>query len=85
MCNQKAEMEQKTPFVHSGDRIFEIRIEGHLDSRWSDWLEGLDFTLFDNGETILTGAIADQAALMGILGKLHRLNLAILSVNKLDR
>ncbi len=78
-------MEQNPPFVQTADSIFEIRIKGYLDNRWSEWLEGLDFTLFDNGETILTGTIVDQAALMGILGKLHRLNLAILSVNKLDR
>ncbi len=78
-------MEQNTPFIHKAESIFEIRIKGHIDSRWSEWLEGLDFTLFDNGETMLTGTIVDQAALMGILTKLHRLNLAILSVNKLTR
>ncbi len=77
--------EQKTPFAYAGDRIFEIRVKGHLDNRWSEYLEGLEFTPFENGETILTGSIVDQAALMGILGKLHRLNLAILSVNKLDK
>ncbi len=78
-------MEQKNPFVPKADNIFAIRIKGYLDSRWSEWLEGLDFTLFDNGETILTGTIVDQSALMGILSKLHRLNLAILSFNKLDK
>ncbi len=76
--------EQKTPVVYAADRIFEIRIKGHLDSRWSEWLDGLEFNLFDNGEMSLTGTIVDQAALMGILNKLYCLNLAILSVNKLD-
>ncbi len=78
-------MEQKTPSAYTGDGIFEIRIKGHLDSRWSEWLDGLEFTLFDNGEMILTGTIVDQAALMGILGKLYHLNLAILSVNKINK
>ncbi len=78
-------MEQKNPSAYAGDGIFEIRIKGHLDSRWSEWLDGLEFTLFDNGEMILTGTIVDQAALMGILGKLYHLNLAILSVNKVNK
>ena len=78
-------MEQNSPSVHAGGGIFEIRIKGHLDSRWSDWLDGLDVKLLENGEMILSGAIVDQAALMGILSKLYRLNLAILSVNKVNK
>jgi hypothetical protein len=62
---------------------FEIHVKGHLDESWSDWLEGLDVTLLENGEMILTGHIGDQAALMGILNKLYGLNLAILSVNEI--
>lgn len=77
-------MEPNTPFVHAGGGIFEIRIKGHLDSRWSEWLDGLEMKLLENGEMILSGAIVDQASLMGILSKLYRLNLAILSVNKVN-
>ena len=63
-------------------RYFEIHVRGHLDDSWSDWLEGLEVTLLENGEMILTGQIGDQAALMGILNKLYGLNLTLLSVNK---
>ncbi len=78
-------MEQNIPSIQTGGGIFEIRIKGHLDSRWSEWLDGLDVVLLENGEMILSGVIVDQAALMGILGKLYRLNLAILSVNKVNK
>ena len=61
---------------------FEIHVRGHLDESWSDWLEGLEVKLLDNGEMILFGHICDQAALMGILNKLYRLNLTLLSVSK---
>ena len=70
---------------HSGGGFFEIRVKGHLSDTWSDWLEGLAMTLCDNGEMILTGNIVDQAALLGILNKLNRLNLTLLSVTKVDQ
>jgi hypothetical protein len=61
---------------------FEIHVKGQLDESWSDWLEGLEVKLLDNGEMILSGHIGDQAALVGILNKLYRLNLTLLSVSK---
>ena len=64
---------------------FEIRIKGHLDESWSDWLESLKMELLDNGEMILSGHIRDQAALMGILNKLYSLNLIILSVSEVNQ
>jgi hypothetical protein len=69
----------------SGEKIFEIHINGQLDSRWSGWFEGLEMKSLDNGEMALFGPIADQAALMGILDKLSRLNLAIVSVNEVKK
>jgi hypothetical protein len=66
----------------SGQKIFEIHVRGQLEERWSEWLEGLEMKLLDNGEMILYGPIVDQAALMGVLNKLSRLNLALLSVNE---
>lgn len=66
-------------------RLFEIRVKGHLDSQWSDWLEGLEVKLLDNGEMILCGPIVDQAALMGVLNKLARLNLGLISVKEINR
>ena len=67
----------------SGGRFFEIHVKGQLDSRWSEWLEGLEVKLLENGEMILWGPIVDQAALMGVLNKLSHLNLALLSVNEM--
>jgi hypothetical protein len=63
-------------------RCYEICIGSRLDSSWSDWFEGLD--MFPSGEnwTILCGRVADQAALLGILNKLCRLNLPLVSVNE---
>jgi hypothetical protein len=65
--------------------LFEIHVKGHLDDSWSDWLEGLEVMLLDNGEMILSGAIKDQAALMGTLNKLYGLNLTLLSLSKVDQ
>ncbi len=65
--------------------FFEIHVQGHLDSTWSDWLEGLEVRLLDNGEMVLYGPSPDQAALLGVLNKLGHLNLALLSVNQADR
>jgi hypothetical protein len=64
---------------------FEIHVKGQLDQSWSEWLEGLEVKLLDNGEMILFGHIGDQAALMGILNKLYRLNLALLSVSEVNQ
>ena len=66
-------------------KLFEIRIKGHLTDQWSEWLDGLDMRPGDNGETILTGVIVDQAALLGILNKLNRLNLALVSVKEIEQ
>jgi hypothetical protein len=66
--------------THAG--FFEIHVKGHLDSSWVDWLEGLEIKLLDNGEMVLSGNIEDQAALMGVLNKLYRLNLTLLSLNQ---
>ena len=62
--------------------LYEIRIKGHLDNRWADWFEGLTITLEDNGETLLTGPVADQAALHGLLRKVRDLGMPLLSVTR---
>jgi len=59
----------------------EIRVKGQIDEHWSDWFEGLTITHTDQGETVLTGPIADQAALHGLLARLRDLCLPIVSVN----
>jgi hypothetical protein len=68
----------------AGCCLIEIRVKGQLSDQWRDWFENLDIRLLENGEMILSGAIPDQAALMGILNKINRLNLTLLSVNKVS-
>lgn len=63
--------------------LYEIRIEGHLDPRWSDWLDGVAITLLDSDETLLSGTLADQAALHGLLAKIRDMNLKLISVRRI--
>ena len=83
--NKKNENKPNQSIPTSGTQIrfYEIRVKGQLDESWSDWLEGLEVKLLDNDEMILSGCIADQAALMGVLNKLYGLNLTLLSVNEI--
>ena len=62
--------------------MHEIRVQGRLDDRWADWLEGLALTREDDGTTTLTGPLADQAALHGVLNTIRDLNLPIVSVRR---
>jgi hypothetical protein len=59
----------------------EIRVKGQIDEHWSEWFEDLMLRTTDQDETILTGDVADQAALNGLLAKLRDLGLALLSVD----
>lgn len=68
-----------------GCRLIEIRVKGQLGDQWQDWFENLDLKLIENDEMVLCGAVPDQAALMGILNKLNRLNLTLLSVNEVSQ
>ncbi len=63
----------------------EIRIKGTLKEDWSDWLEGLIISNQANGETILNGKMPDQAALVGLLNRIHGLNLQLLSFSQADK
>ena len=63
--------------------IYQIRIKGHLGGQWTDWFEGLSIKLHDNGETLLTGPVVDQAALHGLLRKVRDLGMPLLSVIRL--
>jgi hypothetical protein len=62
---------------------YEIRVKGHLGREWADWFAGLEFKPFEDGQMLLSGRIVDQAALIGVLIRLNRLNLALLSVRSL--
>ena len=58
----------------------EIRIRGALDPCWFDWFDGLTVTNLENGETVLAGRVADQAAVHSVLGRIRDLNLRLISV-----
>ena len=60
--------------------VYQIRIKGHLGRQWTDWFGGLTITLEDNGETLLTGAVVDQAALHGVLKKVRDVAMPLVSV-----
>ena len=60
--------------------IYQIRVKGHLGSQWTDWFGGLTVTLEDNGETLLTGPVVDQAALHGLIKKVRDLGMPLVSV-----
>ena len=64
--------------------VYQIRIKGHLGPRWVDWFEGLTITLEENGDTLLTGPVVDQAALHGLLRRVRDLGLPLLSVVRLE-
>jgi hypothetical protein len=59
--------------------VYQIRIKGHLGPQWADWFGGLSITLEDNGETLLTGPVVDQAALYGLLRKVRDLGMPLIS------
>ena|SRR5512143_1355177 len=63
-------------------RCYEICIGGQLDSSWSEWFEGFELYACGKNWTMLCGRVADQAALLGILNKLSRLNMPLVSVNE---
>jgi hypothetical protein len=75
MSNEiNSEREEDQPMV------YQIKINGHLGREWTDWFEGLTITLEDNGETLLTGTVVDQAALYGLLRKVRDVGMPLLSV-----
>ena len=64
--------------------VYQIRIKGLLGCQWTEWFGGLTITQEDNGETLLTGPVVDQAALHGLLRKVRDLGMLLLSVNRVD-
>jgi hypothetical protein len=64
----------------STDMSYQIRVEGHLDLSWQEWFEGLELRHEESGTTLLVGVLPDQAALQGILLKISRLGLTLLSL-----
>ena len=63
---------------------YQIRIQGHLGPQWADWFGGLTLNLEDNGDTLLTGPVVDQAELYGLLRKVRDLGLLLLEVRRIE-
>jgi hypothetical protein len=67
-----------------GSTRYQIRLRGQLGPLWSDWFDGLAITWDDNGDTLLTGSVADQSALHGLLRKVRDLGVTLVSIDRLD-
>jgi hypothetical protein len=74
--NSKSDVDQSN--------IIQIRVKGHLDSQWSDWFDDLTVTLDEDGTTLLTGPVVDDAALYGLLKKMRDSGMGLLSVNRIE-
>ena len=64
--------------------VYQIRIKGHLSRQWKDWFEGLTITLEEDGDTLITGPVVDQAALHGLLKKVRDLGMPLVSVSPVE-
>jgi hypothetical protein len=72
---------KRNPNIHPSQlMLYQIRIKGHLGCQWTDWFGGLTITLEDNGDTLLTGPLVDQAALHGLLRKVRDVGMPLISV-----
>ena len=69
--------------VPDGPMTYQIQVQGRLDEGWSDWFSGMT-VMFESGVTTLTGAVADQSALRGILTKIWDLNLTLISITRIE-
>ena len=67
-----------------GPTMYQIRLRGHLGPLWSDWFDGLVIAWDDNGDTVLTGSVADQAALHGLLRKIRDLGVTLVAINRVE-
>ena len=76
---------KRNPRTNPGEaKIYQIRIKGHLGRQWTEWFGGLTITLEDDGVTLITGLVVDQAALHGLLRKVRDLGVPLLSVNRVE-
>jgi hypothetical protein len=77
--------QKRNPKTNPGQPVvYQIRIKGHLGSQWTEWFEGLTITLEENGDTLLTGPVVDQAALHGLLKKVRDLGMQLVSISPLE-
>lgn len=69
---------------HDEPAVYEIRLRGRLGPQWTEWFGGMAITLEENGDTVLTGPVADQAALHGLLRTVRDLAMPLIAVNRLE-
>ncbi len=75
--------QQRTPRPDAREpQVYAIRVQGQLGREWTEWFEGLAITLDENGDTLLTGPVVDQAALHGVLKKVRDLGMPLVSVTR---
>ena len=77
-------MSEMSTDPHDKPGRYEIRLKGHLDSRWAAWFDGLNLTNETDGTTIICGPVADQSALHGLLQKVRDLGLPLVSVTQVE-
>ena len=82
-CYTVPMMLHETQPIYQPGAVYRIRIEGHLDQTRAEWFDGLEITLLDEGETLLSGRLPDQSALFGVLKKIHNLGLLLVSLERL--
>ena len=68
----------------NGAGRYEIRLKGHLDTRWAAWFDGLTLTTCSDGTTIIHGLVVDQSALHGLLQKVRDVGLPLISVTRVE-
>ena len=76
--------EQKSKPNPNQQMVYQIKLKGHLGPQWKDWFDDLTLTLEEDGNTLLSGSVVDQAALHGILKRIRDLGVPLLSVNAID-
>jgi hypothetical protein len=82
MCREKGDISMIDSHKYHCSTKYRIKLKGRLDPKWSDWFEQMKIST-EGGETILTGPVADQAALHGLLIRIRDLNLTLLSLERI--
>lgn len=77
-------VEPKQDSVPIQPMVFRIRIKGHWNDLWTDWFEGMTISLEENGDTLLTGPVVDQATLYGLLRRVRDVGMPLVSVNRVE-
>lgn len=75
---------QQTQSKSNEAMMYQIRLKGHLGLQWTEWFEGMTITLEDNGDTLITGPVADQSALHGLLKKIRDIGMNLLSIMSVE-